>query len=418
MSVRIIDSLRKYNRTIASVSDKSISIRAIILCSYARGESTINNLSLCDDVMSAIDCMKKLGAKIELNGNTAHIVGAPFNSAKLYCGNSATTARLLIGLLSGLNGVYEIDGDMSLRNRPMRNVIEPLSAMGARITSTDGKLPIKITGAALSGLEYRIPIASAQVKSALLFAALNASGAVTVIEKCKTRNHTEIMLKEMNGIISTDGNKITVMPTMPSGTEITVPNDISAAAYPICLALAVDGGSCVVKNVGINDTRIGILSVLRNIGAEITVTDKCIYNGECRADITAARKRLKPIKLDECDIPSVIDEIPALCALACFIDGTSVIEGCSALRTKETDRIKTIVASLKALDADIKETANDGIVICGGKKLAFGKVDPCGDHRIAMSAAIAGAAGNGAEIIGAECVSVSYPEFFKEVIDA
>lgn len=414
MSERIINAVNEYERTVICMPDKSMSIRAVMFNAYAVGKSTVKNLLLGDDVLSAVDCMRRLGAEIKLDGNTAHIVGAPFCGSKLDCGNSGTTARLLIGLLSGLNGVFELDGDESLRTRPMRRVIEPLRKMGAQIYDTDGKLPIKVVGSALKGLEYDMPVASAQVKSALLLAGLNAAGEVTVNENIKSRDHTENMLRMMNGRLSVDGNSVTVAPSILYAHDFTVPGDISSAAYPICLALSVKGGRCTVKNVGINKTRTGLVDLLRSIGARIEYVN--ISGGaEPTADIVAEHGVLKPFTIDGAIVPRLVDEIPVLCALACFIDGTSVIKDAKELRVKETDRIATTVEALKALGADIQAT-DDGMIIRGGKKLQFGTVNSRLDHRIAMSAAVAGAAGGGVKIIDPECASVSYPDFYKEVI--
>lgn len=410
-----VSKLNNYSKTIVCPPDKSISIRAVMLCSYAVGSSEIKNLSLCDDVMSAIKCMRVLGARIELDGNTAYITGAPFKSAKLDCGNSGTTARLLAGLLSGLNGMFELDGDNSLRSRPMTRITEPLKNMGASINDNNGKLPIKITGAALNGISYNMPICSAQVKSAIMLAGLNANGVTSVTEKIKTRNHTEIMLSGMNGKVKVTGNTASVTRSVLYARDMVIAGDISSAAYPICLALCVKGGHCTVKNVGINDTRTAYLEVLKNCGANIELNN-IKDESEPTCDITVSCGKLKPIRVGAGDVPLMIDEIPVLCALACHIDGVSVFEGLGELRVKESDRVTGIVTSLGNLGADIKEDG-DNIIIHGGKPLSFGVVDPNGDHRIAMSAAVAGSAGGGVYITDCDCVAVSYPHFFSEVID-
>ncbi len=410
MSFVTVKSLSHYDRTVFCPADKSISVRAVILAAYAQGESVIKNLSLCDDVYSAIDCVRRLGASVETVGSEARIVGARFSGCKLDCGNSATTARLLIGLLSGLNGVYELDGDESLRSRPMRRVIEPLAAMGANIRSDDGRLPVKVVGGALRGCDYTLPVPSAQVKSALLLAGLNASSAVTVGNCGATRNHTENMLAAMGASVRASDNEACVAPSVLHAADLTVPGDASSAAYPICLALALRG-RCTVKNVGINETRTAYIALLRSVGADIEYKN-VVTGAEPTADICVSGGASRPFVIDENLAPRLIDEIPVLCALACFINGKSVVRGAGELRFKESDRIKTTVQALRALGADIAET-DDGIVVCGGKKLGFGTVDPHGDHRIAMSAAVAAATGGGARITGSECVSVSYPDFFK-----
>ncbi|MDE7107868.1 MAG: hypothetical protein K2O39_06040 [Clostridiales bacterium] len=224
MSEKTVPKLNSCDETPMSTPDKSISVCAVILCSYATGKSEIRNLSLCDDVLTAIECMRTLGASITLEGNTAHVIGAPFRSCSLDCGKSATAAILLIGLLSGLNGVFQIDGDASLRSRSMRRVIDPLRLMGARIDDTDGRLPVRIIGSPLGGLEYFMTVPSAQVKSALLLAGLNCSSAVTVTEKVKTCDYTETMLKRMNGEISITDNTVTCRNSVLFGNDVTVAN--------------------------------------------------------------------------------------------------------------------------------------------------------------------------------------------------
>ncbi len=415
MSVKTVRKLDGYDRTLVCPPDKSVSIRAVILGAYAVGRTTVRNVSLCADVLTAVDCMRRLGASITLDGSTAYITGAPFRGAKLDCGNSATVARLLTGLLSGLNGVFELTGDESLLRRPMSRVTEPLSAMGACIKDTDGRLPLTVTGAPLKGIDYVLPVPSAQVKSALLLAGLNADGRTRVCETVATRDHTENLLAAMNGKISMDGNAVVVERSVVYSSDIDVAGDVSSAAYPICAALCI-GGECTLQNVGTNKTRTGIFDVLERIGADISFVERR-GGPEPICDVTVRGGRaLRPIMIDKTYVARVIDEIPVLCALACFIDGTSVIDGADELRVKECDRIKAAVSALRALGADITETPH-GMIVCGGKPLSFGTVDPCGDHRIAMAAAVAGCAGNGAAIKDAECVAVSYPEFFKEVTD-
>ncbi len=414
MSDVTVQKLDGYDRTLDCMPDKSMSIRAVLFNAYACGEAVVKNLLLSDDVLSAIDCVRRLGADVQLNGRTAKISGAPFCGCDLDCGNSGTTARLLIGLLSGLNGTFVLDGDASLRSRPMRRVIEPLKNMGARITDTDGRLPVTVVGSQLDGISYSMPIASAQVKSALLLAGLNAGGAVTVTEPAKSRDHTENMLKEMNAAVTADGNTVSVEPSILYARSFTVPGDVSSAAYPICLALAVKGGRCVIKNVGINPTRTGIIDLLRSVGADIRYKN-AVMSAEPTVDIEVRYGELAPFTIGGELVPRLIDEIPVLCALACFIKGTSVIKDAKELKVKETDRIRSTVAALSALGADIRAT-DDGMIINGGKQLKFGTVRSELDHRIAMSAAVAGAAGAGVKIIDADCASVSYPDFFGEVI--
>lgn len=409
----LVPKLTGYDRTLVPPPDKSISVRAVIALSFAVGNARVSNISHCDDVMSAVDCMRRLGSNIRIEGGDAYIEGAPFTSGTLFCRNSATAARILIGLLSGLNGVFTVDGDDSLRSRPMDRIIEPLTAMGARLQSDNGRLPVKITGGALRGIDYEMPIASAQVKSALLFAGLNAAGSVSVTEKVKTRDHTEIMLNHLNARVNTAGNTVTVSPSVLYSRDIVVPGDISAAVYPMCIALCL-GGRCSIKRVGLNGTRTAVLDFLREIGASVTVENR-VEAVEPYGDVTVAKKgKLVPFNIDGARAALMIDEIPALCALACHIDGTSVISGAEELRNKESDRIAATVKMLRAMGAHVEERT-DGMVIHGGSKLEIGRVETFGDHRIAMSAAVAGCV-NGVVISDAECVNVSYPRFFEEVI--
>lgn len=416
MSAITVSKLDRYNGVLRCPPDKSISVRAVLLGAVSSGATLVRNISLCDDVKSAIACVCRLGAKVRVFGNDILIKCNRIRStARLDCGNSATTARLLTGLLSGFDGVYTIDGDKSLRRRSMVKLIDALRPMGAKIESTDGRLPIKITGARLKPIEYRMQTPSAQIKSALLLASLSVPDYVTIIEMVKTRDHTERMLSRMNGDILIDGNTVRCRKSRLSGCCYTVPGDVSSAMYPITLALCVNGGECNVFGVGLNKTRTAALEILRRIGADIRVSGIRNLNGEPCGNIRVRHSALGTINLNGDDAARVIDEIPALCALASHIDGCSAICGVGELANKESDRIATTVAALNALGCNA-ERQGDDITVIGGKPLAFGTVESCGDHRIAMSAAVCAAAGNGGVITNAECVAVSYPGFFGEVI--
>lgn len=414
MSDIAVHKITDYDRTVSCPPDKSVSVRAVILGAAATGVTAIENLSDCDDVKSALSCVMRLGAKVDVSGGRTYIEGLGgkrYNGGTLDCGNSALTARLLAGLLSGVSGEFTLTGDDSLRNRPMLRVIDPLVSMGARIEHENGRLPITITGGELCGIDCALPVASAQVKSAILLAGLNAAGRTRVTESVKTRDHTEAMLSAMGASVTVDGLSVSVERSVPRAIDISVAGDASAAVYPICLAL-MTGGRCEVRGVDINPTRTEYLRVLEDTGAKISVNAR---GGV--ADIIAERgaTELKPFDISGVRVAKTIDELPALCALACFIGGVSAISGAEELRVKESDRIKNTVAALCALGADATET-RDGIVVRGGD-LSFGTVDPLGDHRIAMSAAIAAAAGNGGIIKNGGCVSVSYPHFYDEVLD-
>ena len=419
MSVRTVKKIKSYDRVIDCMPDKSISIRAVLFNAIADGTAVIENLLQSDDVKSALGCAESLGAHVEFIGGKVIITGARPAGSRLDCGNSGTTARLLTGLLAGYDGTFRISGDDSLRSRPMRRVIDPIVSMGGKIVCdiADGRLPLSVIDApeSLRGIDYEMPIASAQVKSAILLAGLSADGETTVRERVISRDHTENMLAAMGADIMRGDGYTTVRRSALCAKDMIVTGDISSAAYPMCLAL-MTGGRCTVKNVGINKTRTGILDVLNDMGANI-VYENLRGGAEPSADITVSGgNRLKPFEIDGDIIPRLIDEIPALCALACFVEGDSIVRGASELRVKETDRIASTADALGALGANV-ETASDGLIVHGGKKLSFGVVDPRLDHRIAMIGAIAGAAGDGANILDAECAAVSYPNFFGEVID-
>ena len=399
-------------------SDKSISHRAVMFGCAASGPSTVTNALMSDDVLSTIDCMRALGADIEISGTTVKIKkAADFRSAKLYTGNSGTTTRLISGLLAGKSGVYEIDGDASIQARPMNRVIVPLSAMGAKIAANGDKglCPMKIEGAPLVGIDYKMPVASAQVKSAILLAGIGADGKTTVREEIKSRDHTERMLAAMGAKIKTDKLVTSVEKSTLSPIDVRVCGDISSAAFPLVLAAGLKGGRAVIKDVGLNPTRVGIVNVLKNCGAKIDVLGDMSGVGEPVGNIDLRfSSSLKPFNITREMIPSLVDEIPALSVLACFIEGESVISGAEELKVKESNRIKTIAENLAAMGADITEK-EDGLIIRGKGYLQGGAtINPHGDHRIAMSMAVAAALSKeGAVIDNAECVSVSYPDFFE-----
>lgn len=412
-----IKPIAQPNKTIDCPPDKSITHRAVMSNAIARGRATVHNALMGEDCLSTIDCMRRLGAEIETDGTTVYVRGAgKLQSADLYVGNSGTTVRLLTGALAGRVGSFTLDGDASLRTRPMTRVITPLSQMGAKIESLDGKTPLSIRGEPLTGIRYSMPVASAQVKSAVLLAGLCADGETTVIESVPSRDHTERMLAAMGADIVSDGLSVTVRRSTLQSTDVTVCGDVSSAAYPLVLAACIPGSRITVKNVGTNPTRDGLLAVLRESGANLTLdNDRTV--GEPSADITMQYAPLRPFAIGGALIPRLIDEIPALAVLACFIEGESVIRDAKELKVKESDRIATTVAMLTALGADVKPT-DDGMIIRGkGYLPGGGTVDAGLDHRIAMSAAIAMAASRtGGTLLRGEVCAVSYPTFFGEVL--
>lgn len=410
-----IEPVSRFDKKITVPADKSISHRAVMFNCAADGRAKIENALMSDDVLSTIDCMRALGAEISVFGTTVTVEKpADFRSAKLYTGNSGTTTRLIAGLLAGRRGEYVIDGDASIRKRPMGRVITPLGSMGAKITADGGLCPLRIVGAELKGIDYEMPVASAQVKSAILLAGLSADGETTVREKIKSRDHTERMLLGLGADISVDGNDITVKKSRLRSRDMRVCGDISSAAFPLVMAAAKSGARVLISGAGLNPTRTGIISVLKRIGADLEIMNLRDESGEPVGDIALSyRENLSPMNITREDIPSLVDEIPALATLACFIRGESVISGAEELKVKESNRIKTIAENLAAMGADVTEKP-DGLVIRGKGYLKGGaEINTYGDHRIAMSMAVAAALSErGAVINDAECVSVSYPDFY------
>ncbi len=411
-----VKPLKSFVKTLAPAPDKSVTHRAIMLNSVARGKSEITNALLGADCMSTIECMRAMGAKIEVDGSRVLVEGGEeLKPAEMYVGNSGTTLRLLTGLLTGYPGKFVLDGDASIRKRPMKRVVEPLREMGAKITFSEGvRAPLSVTGARLKGISYNMPVASAQVKSAILLAGLNADGITTVHETIRSRNHTELMLKAMGAKIWIENHATAIMRGTLTAIDVDVPGDISSAAYPMVLAACLKGAHVTLKNVGVNPTRTGIITVMKECGAAVEES-QVRYAVEKIATLDVSYTgNMKPFNIGRELIPYLIDEIPVLAVLACFIDGESVITGAEELKVKESNRIDTTVGMLKAMGADITAT-DDGMIIRGGKGLKGGAtIDPHGDHRIAMAAAVAAAMSErGADILDPGCVAVSYPDFFR-----
>lgn len=411
-----IRPLKSFDKTLETAPDKSITHRAVMFNAAAEGSAVITNALLGGDCRSTIACMERLGARIEVDGSTVKVRGtACFRDAVLDAGNSGTTTRLLTGLLAGRGVSATIDGDVSLRTRPMKRVTGPLSLMGADVTTTDGKVPISVRPAALHGIDYMMSVASAQVKSAILLAGIGADGVTKVTERTLSRDHTELMLKAMGADIMRNGLTVSVKRSELHSLDVRVPGDISSAAFLLGAAAVVKDGRVTVRGVGLNPTRTGVLDVLSSMGMEIT-TDNPGCGAEPYGDITAVRcGELRPFTITEKDVPSLIDEIPLLAIVAAYAEGDSVISGAGELRVKESDRIETTAAMIRAMGGEV-ETRPDGMIIKGRGGLTGGKVDSFGDHRIAMSAAI-GALGsrNGCEITGADSAAISYPGFWETI---
>ncbi len=408
---------------IAVPGDKSISHRSIMFGSIAKGKTTVTNFLLGDDCLSTISCFRKLGVLIEQDNEKVVIHGKGMAELQepneiLDVGNSGTTIRLLTGILAGLHFHSTLIGDSSIGKRPMTRVVTPLREMGAKIDGREeGKYtPLSVRGGKLQSITYRLPVASAQVKSAILFAGLNADGTTRVIEPVATRDHTERMIQRFGGKISRQENEIQLEGGQKlSGTEIHVPGDISSAAFFLVAGCIVPNSSITLRNVGLNPTRTGILEVLQNMGASMDVQQDAADAFEPTGTIKVMTSKLKGTIIEGEIIPKLIDEIPIIALLATQADGVTVIKDAHELKVKETNRIDTVVTELKKLGADIQAT-DDGMIITGGTKLTGAKVDSHGDHRIGMMLAIASQICEEEIILeNADAIAVSYPDFFEHL---
>ena len=416
-------SVKPLKGTVTIPGDKSISHRAVMFGSLAEGTTEITHFLKGADCLSTIACFRQMGISIEekkdcilVHGKGLHGLSAP--SSMLDTGNSGTTTRLISGILSGQPFESVLNGDASTQKRPMGRIITPLSQMGANITSLKGNgcAPLKIAPASLKGIHYQSPVASAQVKSAILLAGLYADGITSVTEPALSRNHTELMLSAFGAKVSSEGTTASIC-SAPRlvGQKIEVPGDISSAAYFIAAALMVPGSEVLIQNVGINPTRDGILRVCQEMGADITLLNQKEGSGEPSCDLLVKYSELKPASIGGDLIPTLIDEIPILAILAAHAEGTTIIKDAQELKVKESNRIDTVVNALKAMGADVYAT-EDGMVIHGGKPLHGAVIDSFLDHRIAMSFAVAALCASGeTTILGRECVDISYPDFYKDL---
>lgn len=406
--------------------DKSISHRSIILSGLCDSPVEVTNFLAGADCLSTVACMKSLGAKIERSAEKILVTG---NGLRGLCepenildaGNSGTTLRLLMGLLAPQKFLTTFTGDDSLRRRPMARVIKPLTEMGASIVGRNANrnLPITILPATsnLRGITYKMPVASAQVKSAILLAGLFADSSTTVIEPAPSRDHTEKMLAAFGARLERSGNAITIFPAekLNAPEKISVPGDISSAAYWLVLATILDGSDVTIKNVGVNETRTGILDVLREMGAEIELLNERTSGGERAADLRVVASKLRGVEFGGAIIPRLIDEIPALAVAAAFAEGTTIIRDVAELRVKETDRLAAIVDEFNKISPATFSATDDSLIIRGGREKFFAECNTRADHRMAMSLAIFGAAAQGIALDDAACVKISYPNFFAEL---
>ena len=403
--------------------DKSISHRSVMFGAIAKGLTEIDGFLQGADCLSTISCFERMGVSIENRGERVLVFGNGMHGLKepdgvLDCGNSGTTTRLLSGLLSAQPFCVTLTGDESIRKRPMKRIITPLSQMGASIKSVNnnGCAPLFIEGQRLHGISYQSPVASAQVKSAVLLAGLYAEGETRVTEPYLSRNHSELMLAHFGADVRTEGTTAVLRPARELfGQKISVPGDISSAAFFIAAALMVPGSELLIRNVGINPTRDGILTVCRSMGADIEILNPSAGSGEPVADLLVRHSSLHGTEIGGAVIPTLIDELPVIAAMACLADGKTVIRDAAELKVKESNRIAVMTEGLSAMGARVEETA-DGMIIHGGSPLHGAVIDSRKDHRIVMTFAVTALAASGqTEILDAVCVSISYPGFYGDL---
>lgn len=412
---------KQLNGQIEVPADKSISHRSIMFGAIAKGTTTVKNFLRGEDCLSTLNGFKELGVPIEDDGQTITIQGVGFEGLKpalgpIDLGNSGTSIRLMMGILAGTNFQTTLFGDEYLNRRPMQRVMAPLNQMGAHLVGFENTQypPISIQGAKLAPITYEMPVASAQVKSAIIFAALQAQGTSTIIEKEPSRNHTEQMIKQFGGEIEVSGKTIRVTgPQQLTGQEVIVPGDISSAAFFIVAGAILKNSQVVLKNVGINPTRTGILDVLEAMGGTFELSE--IDEANESATITVSSSTLKATTIQGADIPRLIDELPIIALLATQAEGTTIIKDAQELKIKETNRIDATCEELQKLGANIEPT-DDGMIIHGPVQLHGGKVSSRGDHRIGMMLQIAALLTEKiVELDKAEAVAVSYPHFFEDL---
>ena len=417
---KTIKPMKKLNGQIKIPGDKSISHRAVMFGSLAKGDTKISGFLTGDDCMSTISCFRKLGIDIDFDGENVTVHGKGLHgltapTETLDVGNSGTTIRLISGILSAQNFDTKLNGDASIQKRPMRRVINPLTEMGANIESTnDGFAPLTIHGSKLHSIEYTMPMASAQVKSSILLASLFADGTTIINEPVASRNHTEIILNYFGANIKNENGVITSTPVEELYAKpINVPGDISSAAFFMVAGLIVPNSHIIIENVGINETRTGIIDALRAMGGEMNILNQRESGGELVGDIEVTSSKLHATTLEVSIIPRMIDEIPVFAVAALCADGTTVVKDAEELKVKESNRIATMSTELGKMGVVITET-EDGMIIEGNQKLKGATVDSHLDHRVAMSCAIAALVAEGeTTILDSDCVAISFPNFYE-----
>ena len=401
--------------------DKSVGHRAVIMGSVARGETRIDNMSAGADNSSTVAAFRSMGVEFRREADTLCIEGKGWDGLQappetVDCGNSGTTMRLLTGLLAGRPFDVTLDGDGSLRSRPMKRVIEPLTRMGARVTGNDGRAPLEIHGQPLHGVDYSSPVASAQVKSAVLLAGLQAQGETRFEEPYRSRDHTEIMARGFGASVESNGREVVVGGGQElSGTRLRVPGDVSSAAFLMVAAAVMPGSDVSILRVGCNPTRGGVIEVLRAMGADIEVTRAWEEAGEPVADFRVRGGELRGTEVPPELAPRTIDEYPVLFVAAALAGGSTRFRDVGELRFKESDRIATMSRELSKMGVRM-EVNGDDVSVEGGRKLEGASVESHGDHRVAMALAVAGlSARGGIALSGEECVKVSFPGFFESL---
>ncbi len=419
--MKLLTAKNGINGELVIPADKSISHRSIMFGAISKGTTIVNNFLKAEDCLSTIAVFKQLGVRITEKNEQIMIEGKGFEgltapSSRLDAGNSGTTMRLVLGILAGCPFTSEIAGDASLNRRPMERVMKPLREMGADLQETaEAEFPpLKVTGNTLHGIEYHMPIASAQVKSAILFAALQAEGTTKIIEKEQSRNHTEEMIKQFGGKIQVEGKEIIVTgPQQLIGQEVTVPGDISSAAFYLVAASILANSEVLLKQVGINPTRTGILDVLMQMGANIE--ERQLDEQNQAADLIVRSAQLHACEIQGEIIPRLIDELPIIALAATQATGTTIIRDAQELKVKETNRIDATAEELTKMGANIEPT-EDGLIIHGPTSLHGATVDSHGDHRIGMMLQIAALlTAEPVELLNPEAVNISYPEFFTDL---
>lgn len=403
------------------IGDKSISHRAVMFSSISKGHNKISNFLMGEDCLSTISCFRKMGVDIQIDGKDVYVKGNGLYGLQrpkeiLDVGNSGTTIRLMMGILAGNKFDATLIGDNSIAKRPMKRVTDPLRLMGCNIEGKDDAnyTPIKIYGGDLKAIDYHMPVASAQVKSALILASLYANDTSFIYEKVKSRNHTEIMLKSFGADINVENLKISVNPVNELfSQDIYVPGDISSAAFIIVSALITKGSEVIIKNVGLNETRTGIIDVVKNMNGNIEIINERLVGGELVGDLLVRyTKDLCATTIDKDIIPRLIDEIPVIAVLATQAEGTTIIKDAQELKVKESNRIKSMVENLKILGANIEEL-EDGMIIKGKSKLNGGKINTFKDHRIAMAFSTLNLISDEKiKLDDEDCINVSFPGYF------